>query len=80
MGAEINNGKDLVRLIGSNGITLDREGRIVFASHGDRDVVGIEKDGKRIVLADCYENSAQRSITKTSTGAFADSKRRPSCS
>jgi gluconolactonase len=54
-GSEINNGKDVVRLIGSNGVTLDHEGRIVFASHGDRNVVRIEKDGRRTVLADRYE-------------------------
>ena len=54
-GSEINNGKDVVRLIGSNGVTLDRQGRVVFAAHGDRAVVRIEKDGKRTVLADRYE-------------------------
>jgi len=54
-GSEINNGKDVVRLLGSNGVTLDRQGRVVFAAHGDRAVVRIEKDGKRTVLADRYE-------------------------
>jgi gluconolactonase len=55
VGSENNNGHDVVTLIGSNGVTLDRQGRIVFAAHGDRDVVRIEKDGKRTVLADRYE-------------------------
>ena len=54
-GSEINNGKDVVRLLGSNGVTLDRQSRVVFAAHGDRAVVRIEKDGKRTVLADRYE-------------------------
>src|SRR5438128_11797001 len=33
-GSEINNGKDVVRLLGSNGVTLDRQGRVVFAADG----------------------------------------------
>jgi gluconolactonase len=41
--------------IGSNGLTLDREGRIVLAAHGDRNVVRLEKDGTRTVLASRYE-------------------------
>jgi gluconolactonase len=55
VGSQNNNGKEVVTLIGSNGVTLDREGRIVFAAHGDRAVVRIEKNGQRTVLADRYE-------------------------
>jgi gluconolactonase len=55
VGSQNNNGKQVVTLIGSNGVTLDKQGRIVFASHGDRDVVRIEKNGQRTVLADRYE-------------------------
>ena len=55
VGSQNNNGKEVVTLIGSNGVTLDREGRIVFAAHGDRTVVRIEKNGQRTVLADHYE-------------------------
>ncbi|MGA2215286.1 MAG: SMP-30/gluconolactonase/LRE family protein, partial [Bryobacteraceae bacterium] len=40
---------------GSNGITLDRQGRLVFCAQGDRAIVRVEKDGKRTVLADRYE-------------------------
>jgi gluconolactonase len=54
-GSEINNGKEVVRLLGSNGVTLDRQGRIVLAAHGDRAVVRIEANGQRTVLADRYE-------------------------
>jgi len=36
---------------GSNGITLDKQGRVVFAAKGDRQIVRLEKDGKRTVLA-----------------------------
>ena len=39
---------------GSNGLTIDREGRLVFCQHGDRRVVRIEKDGTWTTLADRY--------------------------
>ncbi len=55
VGSQNNNGQAQVTLLGSNGVTLDREGRIVFCTHGDRNVVRIEKDGKRAVLADRLE-------------------------
>ena len=40
---------------GSNGITLDPQGRLVFCAQGDRAIVRLEKDGTRTVLADRYE-------------------------
>ena len=41
---------------GSNGLTLDREGRLVICQHGDRRVVRLETDGKTLtVLADHYK-------------------------
>jgi gluconolactonase len=43
------------RLYGSNGLTLDREGRIVVDANGDRAVERLEKDGKRTALADHFE-------------------------
>jgi sugar lactone lactonase YvrE len=55
VGSQNNNGKEVVTLIGSNGLTLDRQGRIVLAAHGDRAIVRIEKSGQRTVLADKYE-------------------------
>ncbi len=42
-------------LIGSNGLTLDHQGRIVAAVHGNRNVSRFEKDGSVTVLADRYE-------------------------
>jgi len=42
-------------LIGSNGLTLDRQGRLVAAEHGNRRVARFEKDGSVTVLADRYE-------------------------
>jgi gluconolactonase len=55
VGLQINNGKTTVTLIGSNGITLDKQGRIVFCQHGNRAVVRLEKNGKRTVLASEYD-------------------------
>lgn len=40
---------------GSNGLTLDAEGRLTVAEHGRRRVVRIEKNGLVTVLADRYE-------------------------
>lgn len=40
---------------GSNGITLDPQGRIVFNQHGNRRVVRLEKDGSETVIADRFE-------------------------
>ncbi len=36
---------------GSNGITFDRQGRVVFCAHGDRRVTRLEADGSRTTLA-----------------------------
>jgi gluconolactonase len=55
VGSQNNNGKEVVTLIGSNGLTLDRQGRVVLAAHGDRAIVRIEKNGQRTVLADRYD-------------------------
>ena len=41
--------------IGSNGLTLDPQGRVVAAEHGNRRVARYEKDGSTTVLADRYE-------------------------
>ncbi|HWZ55787.1 MAG TPA: SMP-30/gluconolactonase/LRE family protein [Verrucomicrobiae bacterium] len=54
-GYQLNNGHAVVTLYGSNGITLDKEGRVTYCQHGDRTVMRLEKDGKRTVLADRYE-------------------------
>jgi gluconolactonase len=48
-------GNDAEHLLGSNGTTLDRQGRVVFCSVGNRSVERLEKDGKRTVLADRFE-------------------------
>jgi gluconolactonase len=40
---------------GSNGLTLDREGRVTINEHGNRRVTRLEKTGFLTVLADKYE-------------------------
>jgi len=50
-------GKDIAEYgqPGSNGLTLDPQGRLTINEHGNRRVTRIEKDGKLIVLADRFE-------------------------
>jgi gluconolactonase len=40
---------------GSNGLTVDKEGRLLLCEHGDRRVARLEKDGKKTTLADKFE-------------------------
>ena len=40
---------------GSNGLTLDREGRLTINEHGNHRVTRLEKDGHLTVLADSFE-------------------------
>ena len=54
-GMQLNNGRALVTLLGSNGVTVDPQGRIVYCAHGDHQVVRLEADGKRTVLASEFE-------------------------
>ncbi|MBM4264288.1 MAG: SMP-30/gluconolactonase/LRE family protein [Deltaproteobacteria bacterium] len=50
-------GKDLAEYFqpGSNGLTLDPQGRLTINEHGNHRVSRIEKDGRVTVLADSYE-------------------------
>jgi len=41
--------------VGTNGLTLDSQGRIIVAEHGNRRVSRIAKDGMLTVLADRYQ-------------------------
>jgi gluconolactonase len=54
-GMQLNNGFATVTLLGSNAVTLDPHGRVVYCAHGDRQVVRLEEDGRRTVLASQYE-------------------------
>lgn len=40
--------------VGSNGLTRDAQGRLVFCQHGDRDIARLEKNGQVTVLARYY--------------------------
>jgi gluconolactonase len=55
VGAQSTSGRLAIILIGSNGLTLDPQGRLVIAAMADRAVARIEKDGTRTLLADRYE-------------------------
>ena len=54
-GMQLNDGQGMVTLLGSNGVTLDPQGRIVYCAHGDRQVVRLEADGRRTALANQFE-------------------------
>jgi gluconolactonase len=45
---------DYGREPGSNGLTLDLQGRIIFCEHGDRRISRLEKDGGKKTLIDNY--------------------------
>src|SRR5258706_2483570 len=55
VGGQYSNGRLQLLLIGSNGLTLDRQGRLVIAAMTDRAVARLEKSGTRTTLADKYE-------------------------
>ncbi len=54
-GALLYNGRAVVAIIGSNGLALDKQGRLLVCQHGDRALMRVEKDGTRTILADHYE-------------------------
>jgi gluconolactonase len=71
-------GRVAILLIGPNGLTLDPQGRLVICAMTDRNIVRIEKDGTRTVLADRYEGkrfSGPNDVIAKSDGAvyFTDS-------
>ncbi len=40
---------------GSNGLAVDREGRLIICQHGDRQIVRLEKNGGKTVLVSNYQ-------------------------
>lgn len=46
---------DYGREAGSNGLTLDKQGRLVLAEHGDRRIAVLTKDGGKMTVADRFE-------------------------
>jgi len=51
----LDNGRLQVAVVGSNGLGVDREGRLVFCVHGDRAIARREKNGTRTILADKWD-------------------------
>jgi gluconolactonase len=71
-------GRIAILLIGPNALTLDPQQRLVICAMTDRNIVRIEKDGTRTVLADRYQGkrfSGPNDIIVKSDGAvyFTDS-------
>ena len=60
-------GARTIYLIGSNGVTLDPQGRVTFNAMGDRQVVRVEADGRRTVLASRFEGKRLNSTKTTSS-------------
>ncbi len=54
-GGQSFNGRLHIVVFGSNGVTLDPQGRVVFTTHGNRTIERLEKDGTRTLLADRYD-------------------------
>lgn len=74
----ITGGRVAILLIGSNGLALDPQGRLIVTAMADRNLVRLEKDGKRTLLADRYEGkrfSGPNDVTVKKDGAiyFTDS-------
>ncbi len=55
VGAQTVAGRVAILLIGSNGLALDPQGRLVVTAMADRTVYRLEKDGTRTILADRYD-------------------------
>jgi len=55
VGGQYSNGRLHLLNIGSNGLTLDGEGRLIIAGMTDRNITRLEKDGSRTTLADKYD-------------------------
>ncbi len=66
-------GRLAILLIGSNGLALDPQGRLIITAMADRTLVRLEKDGTRTTLADRYEGkrlSGPNDVVVKSNGAI----------
>jgi gluconolactonase len=73
VGAQTIAGRVAILLIGSNGLALDPQGRLVVTAMTDRTVYRLEKDGTRTVLADRFEGkrfNGPNDIVVKSNGAI----------
>ena len=78
VGAQTVAGRVPILLIGSNGLALDPQGRLLVTAMNDRTVYRLEKDGTRTTLADRFEGkrfNGPNDIVVASNGAiyFTDS-------
>jgi len=55
VGQQTKRGRVHVFLVGSNGLSLDPQGRLLIAAMADRKITRLEKDGTRTVLAERYD-------------------------
>ena len=65
---------------GANGLELDPQGRIVMCAHGDRQIVRLEQDGTRTVVATGYQGTRffhPNEMTIKSDGAIYITDARP---
>lgn len=73
VGAQTVAGRVAILLIGSNGLALDPQGRVVVTAMADRTVYRLEKDGTRTILADRFEGkrfNGPNDIVVKSNGAI----------
>ena len=73
VGAQTVAGHIAILLIGSNGLALDPQGRVVVTAMADGTVYRLEKDGTRTILADRYDGrkfSGPNDIVVKSDGAI----------
>ncbi len=78
VGQQTISGRLAILLIGSNGLALDPQGRLIITAMADRTLVRLEKDGSRTILADRYDGkrlSGPNDVVVKSDGAiyFTDS-------
>lgn len=69
----VSGGGVAILLIGSNGLTLDPQGRLLITAMTDRAIVRLENDGTRTVLADRYQGkrfNGPNDIVAKSDGAI----------
>jgi gluconolactonase len=59
---------------GSNGLTLDAQGRLVLAEHGDRRVARLERDGRKTTLVDRYQGPEGSGRINSPNDVVFDSK------
>lgn len=55
VGAQANNGRLAVLFVGSNGLTVDSQGRLLLVAMGDRAIVRLEENGVRTTLAERFD-------------------------